>query len=144
MARPAGTKYISVEEMEEYFEAYKTDTKDNPFLEHDFVGKDGNSVERKKQRCLTMEGFNCYLFGKNIIVTVQDYFNNKDGKYDDYSLVCSRIKMEIRRDQIEGGMAGIYNPSITQRLNGLVEKTAHQINVEQPLLPDVPKDDGVK
>jgi hypothetical protein len=29
----------------------------------------------------------------------------------------------IRQDQIEGGMVGQYNPSITQRLNGLTEKT---------------------
>jgi hypothetical protein len=29
----------------------------------------------------------------------------------------------IRNDQIDGGMVGQYNPSITQRLNGLVEKT---------------------
>jgi len=29
----------------------------------------------------------------------------------------------IRQDQISGGMVGQYNPSITQRLNGLVEKS---------------------
>ena len=33
------------------------------------------------------------------------------------------IKKAIRRDQIEGGMVGQYNPSITQRLNNLTEKT---------------------
>jgi hypothetical protein len=36
--------------------------------------------------------------------------------------VCSRIRKNIREDQIAGGMAGIYNASITQRLNGLTEK----------------------
>jgi hypothetical protein len=30
-------------------------------------------------------------------------------------------------------MAGIYNPSITQRLNGLVEKSETTIKAEQPL-----------
>jgi hypothetical protein len=30
-------------------------------------------------------------------------------------------------------MAGIYNPSITQRLNGLVEKQETSITIEQPL-----------
>jgi hypothetical protein len=29
----------------------------------------------------------------------------------------------IRQDQIEGGMVGQFNPSITQRLNSLTEKT---------------------
>ena len=38
----------------------------------------------------------------------------------------------MRQDQIEGGMAGMYNPSITQRLNSLVEKTQTTI-IEQPL-----------
>ena len=33
------------------------------------------------------------------------------------------IEDEIRTDQIEGGMVGQFNPSITQRLNGLTEKT---------------------
>ncbi len=37
--------------------------------------------------------------------------------------ICSRIKRAIRQDQIEGGMVGQFNPSITQRLNGLTEKT---------------------
>jgi hypothetical protein len=32
----------------------------------------------------------------------------------------------IRNDQIDGGMVGQYNSSITQRLNGLVEKTENK------------------
>jgi len=50
--------------------------------------------------------------------------------------VCSRIKKSIRKDQIEGGMVGQYNPSITQRLNGLVEKQETSITIEQPLFGD--------
>ena len=40
------------------------------------------------------------------------------------------LRKTIRQDQIEGGMAGVYNPSITQRLNSLVEKTEnkHEVN----------------
>jgi hypothetical protein len=38
-------------------------------------------------------------------------------------------------------MAGIYNPSITARLNNLVEKK-EITNVEQPLFPDVQEDHG--
>ena len=43
------------------------------------------------------------------------------------------IREVIRRDQIEGGMVGQYNPSITQRLNGLKEQTESTIKTEQPL-----------
>jgi hypothetical protein len=38
-------------------------------------------------------------------------------------------------------MAGIYNPSITARLNNLVEKK-EITNVEQPLFSDVQEDNG--
>jgi hypothetical protein len=38
-------------------------------------------------------------------------------------------------------MAGIYNASITARLNNLVEKK-EITNVEQPLFPDVQEDNG--
>ena len=50
---------------------------------------------------------------------------------------------EIRKDQIEGGMVGQYNPSITQRLNALKEHV-EQHNIEQPLFPDVRKNDSNK
>jgi hypothetical protein len=68
-----------------------------------------------------MEGFEVYCY--RVGVTVDNYFRNQNGAYDEYYTICSHIKREIRTDQIEGGMVGQYNPSITQRLNGLTEKT---------------------
>lgn len=124
--------------MWELFEDYKKKAKESPFLEHDFVGKDGDSVFRKKERCLTLEGFENYCFEVDAINDLGDYFSNKDSRYDNYAAICSRIRRIIRQDQIEGGMAGIYNPSITQRLNGLVEKTQTDVKIEQPLFPDTP------
>jgi len=47
--------------------------------------------------------------------------------YDDFCEVCARIKNEIREDQITGGILSFYNPSITQRLNNLVEKSEVKI-----------------
>jgi hypothetical protein len=42
-------------------------------------------------------------------------------------------------------MVGQYNPSITQRLNGLTEKTENvNKNVEVPLFPDVSQDNSDK
>lgn len=119
-------KYIeSPERMWELFEAYKKATKEAPFLVKDWVGKDGFEVEREKERALTMEGFECFVMD-NTNVTYPDlteYFEGKNESYKAYFPICSRIKREIRRDQVEGGLAGIHNASITQRLNGLVEKT---------------------
>jgi hypothetical protein len=54
---------------------------------------------------------------------VQDYFANYEGRYSEYTTICSRIEEAIRMDQIEGGMVGQYNASITQRINALKEHT---------------------
>lgn len=89
-------------------------------------------VEMPLRRPLTIEGFENYVEDLEVISDMGRYFANKDGTYDEYRTICSRIKREIRSDQIEGGMAGIYNPSITQRLNGLVDKSERVI-YEQPL-----------
>ena len=117
-------KYISTpEKMWEYFLAYKQKVKSNPIKVQDYVGKDGVMVYRDKERPLTVEGFECYLYDLDIISDISHYFANLDGRYSDYVAICSRIRKEVRIDQIDGGMAGIYNPSITQRLNGLKEAT---------------------
>jgi len=116
-------KYIETpEKMWEYFLAYKKQVKSNPILVQDYVGKDAEMVYRKKDRALTIEGFENYLEDLEIISHLSDYFANTNNNYSDYSTICSRIKRNVKQDQIEGGMAGIYNPSITQRLNNLVEK----------------------
>lgn len=120
-------KYIETpERLWELFEAYKEYAKTNPILVQDYVGKDGKEVFRTKERPLTIEGFECYLYDKEIIGDLSHYFANTNGKYADFLTICSRIKKAVRNDQIEGGMAGIYNPSITQRLNNLVEKTENK------------------
>lgn len=130
-------KYIETPDLLwELFTEYKTITKANPRLKHVFVGKDGNSNYEELERPLTMEGFEGYVFEKGVINDLGDYFKNKDGRYSDYAPICSRIKQKIRQDQIEGGMVGQYNASITQRLNGLIDKQEHKTIQEQPLFPD--------
>lgn len=79
-------------------------------------------VELPTQRPLTLEGFENFCFEKGVINDLGDYFSNKNNAYSDFSTICIRIRKIIRQDQIEGGMVGIYNPSITQRLNNLVDK----------------------
>jgi hypothetical protein len=113
----------SPEKMWELFCDYKAKAKSSPILVQDFVGKDGTEVKRERERPLTMEGFECFVWDEGIIEGVEQYFSNREGRYSDFVGICSRIRKEIRQDQISGGMAGIYNPSITQRLNNLVEKT---------------------
>jgi hypothetical protein len=129
-------KYIETpEKMWELFEQYKAQTKGNPILVQDFVGKDGDEVYRRKERPLTVDGFECWCYDNDIISDLSHYFMNLDNRYSDYVGICSRIRKAVRNDQIEGGMSGIYNPSITQRLNGLTDKSEMTVK-EQPLFPD--------
>jgi hypothetical protein len=134
MARPAGTKYIETpEKLWDYFVDYKDDVKSNPIKKMVFVGKDGVKDYEERERPLTIDGFECWLADKGIIGDLSHYFANTDNKYSDYLTICSRIKKNVRNDQIEGGMANIYNPSITQRLNGLTEK--QETNTTVSILP---------
>lgn len=127
-------KYIeSPEKLKEYFLSYEKEVKNNPFLVKDWVGKDGDQVYREKEKPLTIEGFECWLADNDIIQDLGDYLSNKDNRYEEYATICSYIKKKTRKDQIEGGMAGIFNPSITQRLNGLAEKSEVTEIKEQPL-----------
>lgn len=120
-------KIFTPESLLDNFKQYVESVKGSPIRVQDFVGKDAEEVYRAKERPLTMEGFQNYLDDNDIITDVTDYFENKDGRYSDFVRICSRIKRRIRQDQIEGGMAGIYNPSITQRLNNLKEATTNEI-----------------
>lgn len=138
-------KYIeSPERMFEHFENYRSWVKENPIRVHDFRGGLAAEVFIEKERPLTLEGFSVYCFERKITSNIHDYFANTNKAYSDYSSICRAIREIIRQDQIEGGMAGIYNPSITQRLNNLVERTEVKEIKEQPLFPDVHTDDSNK
>lgn len=129
----AHKKIETPERMWELFCEYRTWVKANPILVQDYVGKDGKEVDRKRERPLTLNGFESWLYEKKVIADIAGYFANEEKRYGDYINVCSMIKKIIRTDQIEGGMCNIYNPNITQRLNGLTEKTEninHNIEVK--------------
>jgi len=126
----------SPEKMWELFQDYRKHTKSNPIEVGDWVGGMAMAVDRKKERPLTLEGFDNYLYESGVIDGIDQYFSNQGDAYSDFLGICSRIRSAIRQDQIEGGMAGIYNPSITQRLNGLVDKTESKVIQEMPLFND--------
>ena len=120
----------SPEQLYELFERYKRDVKANPRIKSVFGGKEFEERAEPLERPLTMEGFEVFCWDE--VGQVEQYFKNIDKRYEEFIPICSRIRKEVRRDQIEGGMVGQYNPSITQRLNGLKEQV-EQTNIEQPL-----------
>jgi len=128
-------KYIETpEKMWELFLAYKNEVKSNPRKITDFYGKDGEERIKPLERPLTLEGFENYVSDLDIISDLSNYFANYDNKYAEYLTICSRIRKVIKQDQIEGGMVGQYNASITQRLNGLTDK--QELKIEGKKLPE--------
>ena len=111
-------KYIETpEKLYELFEAYKAQRKPREIQKATATGV----KSEWHMPPLTMSGFRVYCRKNG--ASVEHYFANTDKAYNEYRTICSLIEDEIRTDQIEGGMVGQYNPSITQRLNGLTEKT---------------------
>jgi hypothetical protein len=113
------------------FNEYREELRINPILVHDFVGKDGDPVHRKRQRMLTISGFRSFARTKGHVI--KKYFDNKKGKYDFMADVTEMILDAMLAENLEGAAAGIYNASIVQRLNNLVEKSETTVVPEQPL-----------
>lgn len=85
-----------------------------------FVGKDAKKKVINPVLPLTMDGF--YVFVREKVGEIEQYFTNQDGYYDDFIGICRAIKQEVRDQQITGGMLNQFNSSITQRINNLTEK----------------------
>jgi hypothetical protein len=108
------------EAMWELFDRYREWTKNNPRYQYSLSNKTGEATAIPLERPMTQVGFRC--FASESGSSVQDYFANTEGRYSAFTTICTRIEEAIRQDQIEGGMTGQYNASITQRLNNLTER----------------------
>ena len=124
--------FKSPDELEIAWKLYKEDLiiQAKEWQKVQYVGKDGQRMSDDLKLPYTMEGFEIFCY-KNY-GTVEHYFRNSHGLYEDFCSICSYIKKEIRQNQIIGGMMGVFNTSITQRLNNLVEKV-------EDVTPQTPK-----
>jgi hypothetical protein len=112
----------SPEELWRLFRLYKTWAKANPYKKQDFVGKDGDEIQRKLERPLTWVGFEVYLYERMIINNLGDYEKNRDDSYKEFSPIIRAIKAYIEQDQFEGASVGIYQQNIIARKLGLIDK----------------------
>lgn len=138
MAHPTRI-FHKAEEMKEAWDKYKVvlkeESKNWPKVQ--YVGKDGVRKEDYPIVPYTLEGFKRYC--RDHYGEVEQYFGNQDKLYDNFIGICRAIREEIREHQIKGGLMGFYNPSITQRLNGLADKTQteHTGSINIPKVPDI-------
>lgn len=128
------------DELEIAWKSYKDNLKQeaSDWVKVQYVGKEGYRKEDEYKLPYTMEGFEVFCY--NNYGCVEQYFKNQDGYYEDFIPICSHIRKEIRSNQITGGLLGVYNPSITQRLNGLSENINQNVTAKQPLFPDLDND----
>lgn len=121
-------------DLDKVWESFKENLKEQAkeWVKVQYVGKDGTRVAEPTKVPLTLEGFK--RFCRKDYGEVEQYFTNQGDYYNDFVGICRAIKEEIRENQIIGGLLGFHNPSITQRLNGLTEKTEQTINVTPPIL----------
>ena len=121
---------------------YKENLKEQAkeWLKVDYVGKDGVRVAEPQKVPYTFEGFKRYC--REHHGEVEQYFVNHLDYYTDFVSICSRIKEEIRENQIIGGLLGFHNPSITQRLNGLKEHSETVNSTSVSIINIDPLDDS--
>lgn len=122
-------------ELQKAWEGYKYNLEEQgkEWLKVQYVGKDGERVTDAQKVPMTLEGFKRYCRENH--GEAEHYFKNTDNMYNDFCLICSRIREEIRENQIIGGLLGFYNPSITQRLNGLVDKQQSEVTATVKQIP---------
>lgn len=142
---PRTMNYDNSEDMFLDFVEYAKSIKDKPRIKVEYVGRNGDKVNTPLEVPLTIEGFENYVWEKRGF-SIHDYMYSSDDRYKAFSTVRTRVRQRVRQDQIEGGMVGQYNASITQRLNGLTEKqdieVKGQISPFTPIDLDVQGDNG--
>jgi hypothetical protein len=124
VGRPRNIK--DPDELNDLFERYRQDVKANPRYKNELT-RDG-IVAVPLEAPLTLVGF--YNYCRRRVGEVYQYFEQPD-VYSEFLGICRAIREEIQDDQISGGMVNIYNPSITQRLNGLVDKQENKVEVRE-------------
>jgi len=115
--------YDNPDELWEEAQKYFKWAKDNPIIQQ--VSHVKNGVQDVKiARPLTLEGLSVYLG-----ITRATFWNYKNTEL--YFDICTRIEEQINQQNLEMGMAGVFNASLVAMKLGLREKNeqAKQINI---------------
>ena len=109
------------EDLWESFCEYAKAIQEEPIeLPQQLVKGQGSTIKTGRvARPLTLQGFMCWAQLGHSWSSFKYAHRENEG----FSAVISNIELAIRSQQIEGGLAGVYNSNLTARLNGLSDKT---------------------
>lgn len=114
--------FNSPDEMLLMFEEYKQWADANPVIKVECIKSGdmaGKTFKVKLQRPYNIWGFARYC--KCSRQAIQNYGSNDIHK--EFFGIYESITTEMTEQNIAGGMNGTYNPSLTARINGIVDKT---------------------
>lgn len=130
-------QFKTPEDLREAAQSYFDWCVKNPIRGTRIINKDGGEegeIETRDVQCprpFTFEGL-C----EHIDITDWSQFVSQNKERDGFEKVIAWVRNKIRRNQIEGGLVGIYKENLTARLNGLKENLAVQELPNPECLPD--------
>lgn len=92
-------------------------------------------VEIETMRPYTWAGLEDYLRERSVIVRLDDYKDNKEGRYTEFADVVRAIAQTMYAQKFEGAAVGAFNSNIIARDLGLTDRSHVRVE-EQPLFGD--------
>jgi len=116
-------KYIETpEKLLDLFKEYVIHEQQNPLYKRDYIGKDGIPVDTPLTTPITFDGFELYLFEKEIINDLGDYSKNDDNRYTDYAPIITHIRKFCYVNNFKGASVGLFNANLIAKKLGITEK----------------------
>ena len=123
-----GRKF-SVDELKQKIADYIERCTGEKLTEKDWVGKDVIEVNREHMIAMTIYGICSYI-------EISDSTWKEWRKDEKYSPVIRRAEMKFKAYNIEGAAAGLLNPNIIARIEGLAENQVQTQKVIEVTIGD--------
>jgi len=128
---PKKEKYIATPEiLWQYFLDYVAHESANPWLKVDYVGQKAEKVVIPLATPITMEGFECYLWDKDIITDISHYASNRDNRYTAYVPIIKQIRNHCYNQNFKGAAAGAFNANLIARKLGIKDQVDTAIELK--------------
>jgi hypothetical protein len=121
---------FTLDDIKVLWESYKKHTKDNPKYEYVVAQRSGEIIAVPREIPLTQKGFYAFVYNQTGH-HIHQYFEGKNTSYTEFLGILTHIENERSQDIIEGAAAGVFNSSISARMEGLKEQTDVTSNSEK-------------